>query len=154
MSQHIVPIKIYLAVFVVLLAFTGLTIQVAFINLGPLNTILALSIALFKGSLVVLYFMHVRYGSHLIKLFAVAGLVWLVILLALTVSDYLTRGWMPAPEGWSGRAPSRHSIVAGFLVSQGYNRSCCCRFAAIGGREPLSPHPPPQSENRLATPSA
>ena len=62
---------------------------------GPLNAIVALSIAVLKATLVVLYFMHVRYSSKLTWVFVCAGLIWLFILFAFTLSDYLTRGWVP-----------------------------------------------------------
>ncbi len=100
MSQHIVPIKVYLAIFLALLAFTALTVRVAFVDLGPLNVVVAMTIATIKAVIVALYFMHVRYSSHLTKLFVSAGVVWLAILLVLTSSDYLSRGWAPQPRGW------------------------------------------------------
>jgi cytochrome c oxidase subunit 4 len=61
--------------------------------MGPLNTVVAVVIACFKAMIVVLYFMHVKYSTRLIKLTVIAGLYWLGILFALTLSDYLTRGW-------------------------------------------------------------
>lgn len=100
MSQHIVPIRIYLLIFVTLLALTALTVEAAFVDLGLMNVVVAMTIAVFKALLVVLYFMHVRYSSHLTKLFVSAGVVWLAILLALTASDYISRDWIPRPEGW------------------------------------------------------
>ena len=62
---------------------------------GPLNAIVAMTIAVFKATAVVLYFMHVRYSSRLIWLIVGSALFWLVILFALTFSDYSTRGWLP-----------------------------------------------------------
>jgi cytochrome c oxidase subunit 4 len=53
-----------------------------------------------KAALVVLYFMHVRYGSNLTKIVVVAAFVWLALLLVLAMSDFLTRGWLPVPQGW------------------------------------------------------
>ena len=58
-----------------------------------MNTVVALAIACFKATLVVLFFMHVKYSTRLIKLTVIAGLYWMVILLGLTLGDYLTRGW-------------------------------------------------------------
>ena len=96
MSEHIVSRRIYFAIFGVLMVFTGVTVWVANFDLpGPLNAIVALSIAVFKATLVVLYFMHVRYSSKLTWVFVCAGLIWLLILFAFTLSDYLTRGWVP-----------------------------------------------------------
>lgn len=117
MSLHIVPRKIYFRVFVSLMALTALTTYAATINLDklvgietfPLNTVVALAIAVVKASLVVLFFMHIRYSSHLSRLVVVAGLFWLAILIALTASDVFTRNWTPVPSGWqtSQTAPYR-----------------------------------------------
>ncbi|MFQ5737671.1 MAG: cytochrome C oxidase subunit IV family protein [Acidobacteriota bacterium] len=100
MSDHVVSIKLYVAIFACLIALTTLTVWVAFIDLGLLNTIAALSIAVIKATLVVLYFMHVRYGNRLTWVFVSAGLIWLVILLVLLMSDYASRSWQSAPQGW------------------------------------------------------
>ena len=97
MKHHIVPLRIYFAIFAALLVMTSITVAVAFIDLGFLNTFVAVSIAVFKGSLVVLYFMHVRYSSRLVWVFAGAGFVWLLILFAFTLGDTLTRDWLPGP---------------------------------------------------------
>lgn len=97
-QHHIVPLRIYLLIFLALLLGTALTVGAAFVDMGRLNTPVALGIAVFKATLVVLFFMHVRYGSKLVWLFAGGGFLWLVILLVLTLSDYFSRGWMgPAP---------------------------------------------------------
>ena len=81
-----------------LFVFTVITVLVAFVELGPLNTPLALAIAIFKASIVVLFFMHVRYNTPLMWVFAGAGFFWLLILLALTMQDYVSRDWeTPAP---------------------------------------------------------
>ena len=92
-QHHLVPTKIYYAIFATLLVLTAVTVGVAYVDLGPLNTVVALAIACFKAMIVVLYFMHVRYGTRLVVLTVIAGLYWMGILLALTMSDYLTRGW-------------------------------------------------------------
>ena len=91
MSQHVVPQRTYLLIFATLICLTLITIDVAFYNVGWLNIYIALTIATFKATMVVLYFMHVRYSSRLTWLFAIGGLFWMVILLTLTLSDYLTR---------------------------------------------------------------
>ena len=93
-SVHIVPVRVYLAVFVSLIVLTALTTGAAFVNLGPFNNVVALTIAAGKATLVVLFFMHVRYGSRLVALAVTAGLLWLGILFALSLSDYWTRGWL------------------------------------------------------------
>jgi cytochrome c oxidase subunit IV len=93
-TEHAATRRTYFAVFVVLLACTYLTWQVAFYDLGPLNTLAALGIAIFKATLVVLFFMHARTSSRLTWLVIASGLFWLGILLVLTASDYLTRHWI------------------------------------------------------------
>ena len=95
MSEHIVSKKVYFVIFGALIAGTVLTVAAAFADLDHVfhgaNTVVALTIAVIKGTLVVLYFMHVRYGTRLTWVIVVAGFFWLVILFALTMSDYLTR---------------------------------------------------------------
>ena len=92
-NHHIVPLKIYFLIFFALIIGTVITVAVAFVDIGILNTPLALIIALAKASLVILFFMHVKYSPKLVGLFAVAGFLWLGIMLALTMQDYYTRGW-------------------------------------------------------------
>jgi cytochrome c oxidase subunit IV len=95
MAEHILPKRTYYTIFLILAFCTYLTWQVAYFDLGPLNTIAALAIAVFKATLVVLFFMHVRYSSRLTWAVVLGALFWLGILLALTMSDYLSRGWIP-----------------------------------------------------------
>jgi cytochrome c oxidase subunit 4 len=89
--DHIVPPRIYYTIFAVLIVATYVTVQVAFLDLGPFNTVAALLIAVVKATLVVLYFMHVRYSTRLTWLVVAASALWLGILLALTFGDYVTR---------------------------------------------------------------
>ena len=77
---------------VVLLAFLALTIGAAYVDLGPFNTGIAMAIALAKGMLIALFFMHLRYSKPLLWLFAGAGFFWLAIMLVLAMSDYVSRG--------------------------------------------------------------
>ena len=96
MSEHIVPLRIYVTIFLALLVGTGLTVWAGLRDFpGPLNVIIALTIAVVKATLVVLYFMHVRYSSKLIWVVFASALFWLAILFALTFSDYWTRCWLP-----------------------------------------------------------
>src|SRR5260370_27715430 len=95
MAEHVVPRKVYFGIFSALIVLTVLTVAVARINLQQYNTIVALTIAVVKATLVILYFMHVRYSSRLTWVFVSAGIFWLGIMIALTLSDYLTRGWIP-----------------------------------------------------------
>src|SRR2546425_4105702 len=93
MTEHIVPTRVYYTIFGILLLCTYLTVQIAFFDLGAFNTIAALVIAVVKAVLVVLFFMHVKYSTRLTWAVVIGGVFWLGILLALTMSDYLTRAW-------------------------------------------------------------
>ncbi len=95
MSSHVVPLRVYLIVFGLLLLLTALTIGMAYQDLGALNTPLALGIAVTKAALVVLFFMHVRYTRGLTWVFVAAGFLWLAILLVFTLTDIYTRDWLP-----------------------------------------------------------
>jgi cytochrome c oxidase subunit IV len=95
MSEHVVSPKLYVSVFLALMFFTVLTVVVAYFDLGRANVFIALSIAVIKATLVVLFFMHVRWSSRLTMVFVVAGIFWLFIMVALTLSDYLTRPTSP-----------------------------------------------------------
>jgi cytochrome c oxidase subunit 4 len=99
MSEHVVSRKIYFTIFGALMVGTALTVWVANYDLGRWNAIVALTIAVIKATLVVLYFMHVRYSSKLTWVFVGAGIIWLIILFAFTLSDYLTRLWVPIATG-------------------------------------------------------
>jgi cytochrome c oxidase subunit IV len=92
-SHHILPKRVYYTIFGILMLCTYLTVQIAFFDLGPLNTIAALTIAVFKATIVVLFFMHVKYSTRLTWLVVTGSVFWLFIMLALTMSDYLTRAW-------------------------------------------------------------
>jgi cytochrome c oxidase subunit IV len=94
---HVTPLSTYLIVFALLMVMTALTVAVAYIDVGPLNTVIALSIASFKATIVILYFMHVKHASRLTKLLVVTGLFFLAILLGETMIDYATRMWVNPP---------------------------------------------------------
>jgi cytochrome c oxidase subunit IV len=98
MSHAVVSIKTYLIIFLVLMALLGATVTVAYIDLDVWNLPVAMAISILKGGLIVLFFMHVRYGSNLVKIFAGAGFFWLLILLSLAMSDYATRHWLPVTK--------------------------------------------------------
>lgn len=93
--EHIVPIRTYLIIFVALVVGTALTTAIAYVDLGALNVVVMLLIAFTKATLVVLFFMHVKFTSRLTQLAAASGFAWLVILIGLTLSDVLTRGRTP-----------------------------------------------------------
>lgn len=96
MSEHIVPVRVYVAIFIALMVGTVITVLAAFQDFPePLNVVIAMTIAVAKATLVVLYFMHVRYSARLVWVIVASGLFWMLILFALTFSDYLTREWLP-----------------------------------------------------------
>ena len=103
MPGHVVPKKLYILVFTALIVLTGLTTGVAFINLGKWNTVAALVIAVCKATLVVLFFMHLRWSSNLLRIVVASSLVWLAILIGLTLSDVFTRNWTPVPSNWEAQ---------------------------------------------------
>jgi len=103
MSGHVVPKRLYILVFAALIVLTGLTTGVAFINLGKWNTVVALAIAGCKATLVVLFFMHLRWSSNLLRIVVASSLLWLAILIGLTLSDVFTRDWTPVPSNWEAQ---------------------------------------------------
>ncbi|MGH7893187.1 MAG: cytochrome C oxidase subunit IV family protein [Candidatus Binatia bacterium] len=90
-APHGPTLGIYFGVFATLVVLTGITVAVAFVNLGAMNNVVMIGVAVIKATLVVLYFMHVRYGPRLVWALAAGGIAWLAILVAFTLSDYLTR---------------------------------------------------------------
>jgi cytochrome c oxidase subunit 4 len=100
MSAEISP-RAYWVVFLALMLLLALTVAVSFLHLGPLGVAMSLTIAAAKAALVILYFMHARVASRLTRVFVVTGFLWLGILFELTLTDYLTRSWLPVSESWS-----------------------------------------------------
>ena len=86
---------LYLLIFAVLVVGTCATWGIAFLDLGIWNPVVALTIAVIKATLVVLFFMHVYYSSKLTKLTISAGVFWLLIMITMSLSDYLTRTFLP-----------------------------------------------------------
>jgi cytochrome c oxidase subunit 4 len=103
--HHVLPIRLYLQIFAALMVLLVATVAVAFLPFGDYGIVVAMTIAIVKALLVVLYFMHVRYSSKLVWVFSGAAFFWLAILLVLTMSDYATRGWIPETRGWDRPAP-------------------------------------------------
>src|SRR5438874_10043824 len=97
-AHHIIPPRVYYIVFGALMMLMFLTCFAAAFDLGILNTLFALTIAFAKAGLIVAYFMHIRFSSKLVRLFALAALFWLSILFALTLQDYFTRAPMQMPR--------------------------------------------------------
>jgi cytochrome c oxidase subunit 4 len=117
-TQH-VSLATYLVIFALLMVLLVITVAAAFwVNLGGANILVALSIAIVKAVLVVLYFMHVKYASRLTKIFVSAAFLWLALLFALTFGDYLTRPYLPMSRGWVEKdipveRSSQHQKIAG-----------------------------------------
>jgi cytochrome c oxidase subunit 4 len=97
MHEHVDSIKTYTLIFVALLILTAATTVVATIDLGAFNVVMALLIAVVKMMLVALFFMHLRHSTILTKVVVGGGMLWLGILLVLSLSDFVTRGWLPVP---------------------------------------------------------
>jgi cytochrome c oxidase subunit IV len=92
-EEHIVSPKVYLIVGTVLLILTGTTAAVSYIDLGVFNAVVAIAIACLKMTLVVLFFMHIKYSSKLTKLTVAAGFFTFIVLIMMTMTDYISRAW-------------------------------------------------------------
>ena len=92
-EHHIVTPLQYAIVYGTLLVFTGITVGAAYIDLGPANPIIAVGIACFKAVIVILFFMHVLYQSRLVKMTVAAGFFTFLVLVTMTMSDYISRSW-------------------------------------------------------------
>ena len=101
-TAHVVPVSTYLAVFATLMVLTLITVWAAGQDFGVFNTAVALAIAVTKATLVILFFMHVKYSARLTKLVVAASLLWLAIMLGVTLSDYYAPQVEPGPA-----APTR-----------------------------------------------
>jgi cytochrome c oxidase subunit 4 len=99
MSGHVSPKSVYYSIFGALMVLTAITVFVAFIDLGALNFPVALGIAVTKATLVILFFMHAKWSSRLVKLVIGGAFFFLFVLLTLTMTDYLSRGWHTSPRG-------------------------------------------------------
>ena len=97
--SHIAPVKSYVAVFGTLMVLTTVTVVAAFTHMGALNFPIALAITITKATVVILFFMHVKYSSSLTKFVVASCLFFLACLFGLTFTDYLSRGWYASPRG-------------------------------------------------------
>jgi cytochrome c oxidase subunit IV len=102
-EHHVTPVSVYLKTFGALVVFMILTIAVSRWDLGALNNVVAMVIAVTKATLVVLFFMGVKYNTRLTWLWAGLGFVWFLLLFGI-LSDYFTREWLPNP-GWEQLVP-------------------------------------------------
>jgi cytochrome c oxidase subunit 4 len=109
-THPIVPLRIYFTIIAILFALTGLTVWVAFQDFGIFNNLVALTIAVIKALLVVMFFMHLKYSARILWLYAGAGVVWFLIMIALMLSDYRTRSWMPRPQPWESPVAASSTV--------------------------------------------
>src|SRR5678816_3626172 len=93
-AGHVAPKSLYYMIFGALMIGTALTVGAAFVDMGAFNNVVMLTIACTKAFLVVLFFMHVRWSSRLTWVVAASGFFWLLIVFGITMTDYLTRGWV------------------------------------------------------------
>jgi cytochrome c oxidase subunit 4 len=92
-AQHIVGPGVYVAILFALLVGTALTVWASYVDLGFWNPIIALAIATTKAVLVVLFFMHVKYSAKLTKLTIISGIFMFLVLISMTLTDYISRAW-------------------------------------------------------------
>src|SRR5581483_4391246 len=96
-GEHVVSPKLYVGIWLFLLAMTLATVLASFVDLGWANPVVALVIATLKATAVILFFMHVKYSSRMTQMVIVGALFFLFLLLGLTLTDYLSRPWMAYP---------------------------------------------------------
>jgi cytochrome c oxidase subunit 4 len=113
MSGHLSPKSLYYGIFTALMVLTAVTVGVAFVPLGAMNFPVAITIAVTKATLVVLFFMHVKYSSKLTKTVVVMALFFLLTMFGLTLTDYLSRGWFTSPRGTALAGTSRTITPSG-----------------------------------------
>lgn len=99
-------IKIYIWTYIALMGLLALTMGSIFIDLGALNPVVNLGIALAKALLISLFFMHLWESSNLVRLFAVGGVFWLLLLFGLSMGDYTTRPEGVSTTGFADRSVS------------------------------------------------
>jgi len=110
-TPHHGGIGIYIVILVALLVLTAVTVGVAFIDFGRLNMVIALAIAFLKATLVMLFFMHLKGSSGLLKLFVLSAFAFLAVLIGMTLNDYATRHWGSQLEkdSWITRSPNHYA---------------------------------------------
>lgn len=92
-----VSIRTYAFVFTALLLFALITTLIGMLDLGPFNMVIAITIALIKASLIAAFFMQALYEGKIVRIIITGGVVWFLIMVTLTLGDYMTRGWLPFP---------------------------------------------------------
>jgi cytochrome c oxidase subunit 4 len=104
LEHHVHPKKFYVFTFLSLIILTVITTAVAFVDLGALNTVVALVIAVCKATLVVLLFMHLKEQTGLTRIVLIVAVLWLAVLIGITASDVFTRHWVPSNGSWESSA--------------------------------------------------
>ena len=99
---HVAPVGMYVKVFLALFILTIVTWAIALVDLGSMNTVVAIAIAMLKASLVVMFFMHLKYNAKILWLVALSGLLMTVVMFCFTMSDYVSRAapYIPYPDPW------------------------------------------------------
>jgi cytochrome c oxidase subunit 4 len=100
MMQRVISVKLCLLIYASLIISALANVGLAVSRPGPVYPYAALGIAACQAFLVIVYFMHIRWSTRLIVIFAAGGFVWLAILIGFTMADFLTRSWLPAPRRW------------------------------------------------------
>ena len=95
-NEHITSSRLYVTIWVILMVLTGTTVFAASVDLGIFNIVVALLIATIKGTLVVLFFMHLKYSPKLTMVTVIAAMFFMFLLFSLSMTDYLTRDWLTA----------------------------------------------------------
>jgi len=116
MHHPVVSIKLYVAIFAALMILTGLTVYVAFIDFGHglLNDLVAMTIAVIKAMLVLVIFMHLKYSARILWLIAGSSVIWMIIMIGLTLTDYRSREWIESQAHralpWAANPPMEQPV--------------------------------------------
>lgn len=113
--MKVVSASTYLKIYLLLLLLMALTLGASFVDLGAFHLVASLAIASSKALIIGLYFMHLHYSTTLVRVTAGAGVIWLLILLVLSMGDYVSRDWMPLPGDWP-----QNLIERGLRVPPGF----------------------------------
>ena len=97
MKQSILSVRTYALIWVALLALVLITTLIALLDLGPFTMIIALTIATIKAALVAAFFMHALSEGKVVRIVLAGGVLWFLIMITLTLGDYVSRGWLPFP---------------------------------------------------------
>lgn len=112
-ASHVESKRLYITIWIVLLIFTGLTTGVAFIDLGSMNTVVALAIAVCKAGFVILFFMHARHSEKLVRVVIGVAIFWLLILIVVSTTDFATRTLLPKPAWLQNQTIVVHHLTPG-----------------------------------------